>query len=199
MDNGEPAAACRGSHLKAEVAFQLIGAILAQDQRVAVVAGGSAGVGRAVVSRLREAGYRVGVLARGRERLDALGEIYGDRVYCLSCDVADAAAVARAGATIEEVVGGQAGGRYDRGRLNRAGAFGEGTGIDLILTGLAGQSRRCPSAANDHATVGVQGLAREVIAIIAGEKEVGGCDFPWLTGPAHGHMGTESRDVPGVE
>ena len=78
---------------------------MGQDQRVAVVAGGSAGAGRAVVSRLVEKGYRVGVLARGRERLEELEQLYGDRVYCLSCDVADAPAVARAGATIEEVLG----------------------------------------------------------------------------------------------
>lgn len=78
---------------------------MAKHQKVAVVAGGSAGVGRAVVSRLIEEGYGVGVLARGRERLDELEELYGEKVYCLVCDVADASAVARAGATIEEVFG----------------------------------------------------------------------------------------------
>lgn len=78
---------------------------MAKHQKVAVVAGGSAGVGRAVVSRLIEEGYVVGVLARGRERLDELEEFYGEKVYCLVCDVADASAVARAGATIEEVFG----------------------------------------------------------------------------------------------
>ncbi|MEL6802027.1 MAG: SDR family oxidoreductase [Pseudomonadota bacterium] len=74
-------------------------------ERIAVVAGGSAGVGRAVVTRLIEDGYSVGVLARGRERLGQLEQEYGDQVMCLACDVSDATAVARAGATIEEGLG----------------------------------------------------------------------------------------------
>jgi short-subunit dehydrogenase len=70
-----------------------------------VVAGGSAGAGRAVVSELIDAGYDVGILARGGERLDQLGSTYGDRVVPLRCDVSDATEVARAGATIEEALG----------------------------------------------------------------------------------------------
>lgn len=74
-------------------------------ERIAVVAGGSAGVGRAVVSCLIDDGYSVGVLARGQERLSELEKIYGEKVLALSCDVADAEAVARAGATIEDTLG----------------------------------------------------------------------------------------------
>lgn len=72
---------------------------------VALVAGGTAGVGRAVVTKLIEDGYSVGVLARGQERLSELEDTYGDAVTCLSCDVSDADAVRRAGATIGEVMG----------------------------------------------------------------------------------------------
>lgn len=75
------------------------------SEQIAIVAGGSAGVGRAVVSKLIENGYRVGVLARGKERLSEMEEAYGDHVACLSCDVADAERVAKAGAAIEEVLG----------------------------------------------------------------------------------------------
>lgn len=75
------------------------------SDRVAVVAGGSAGVGRAIVTELVENGYSVGVLARGAKRLAQIEEEYGDRVVCVTCDVSDAAAVARAGAAIEEALG----------------------------------------------------------------------------------------------
>ncbi|WP_386681360.1 SDR family oxidoreductase [Loktanella sp. R86503] len=43
--------------------------------KVAIVIGGSAGVGRAVVDALRGRGYAVGVIARGRMRLDELEQI----------------------------------------------------------------------------------------------------------------------------
>ena len=63
----------------------------------AVVAGGSAGVGRAVVDMLIARGHRVAVLARGEDRLDQLQELHGrDRLMGVSCDVADAGAVSRA-------------------------------------------------------------------------------------------------------
>lgn len=62
-------------------------------------------MGRAVVARLIEDGYKVGVLARGTARLDELQASYGDRVLALPCDVSDARAVAHAGAAIEEGLG----------------------------------------------------------------------------------------------
>lgn len=75
------------------------------QKKVAVVAGGSAGVGRATVARLIDKGYRVGVLARGKDRLDEMEHEYGQEVLGLPCDVSDAQAVAKAGATIEETLG----------------------------------------------------------------------------------------------
>ena len=73
--------------------------------RTAVVAGGSAGVGRATVEKLIEDGYSVGVLARGEDRLRDLEDIHGAQVMTLACDVSDAAQVSRAAATIEEGLG----------------------------------------------------------------------------------------------
>ncbi|MEO1362588.1 MAG: SDR family oxidoreductase [Pseudomonadota bacterium] len=73
--------------------------------RIAIVAGGTAGVGRATVAGLIDKGYSVGVLARGTSRLAQMEAEYGDKVVCLKCDVADAEAVGRAGAVIEEVLG----------------------------------------------------------------------------------------------
>ncbi len=55
----------------------------------AVVAGGSAGVGRAIVAKLLVHGYHVAVLARGQERLDELEGLEG--ISTAQVDVGDAA------------------------------------------------------------------------------------------------------------
>lgn len=75
------------------------------DQGVAVVSGGTAGVGRAVVARLVARGYKVAALARGAERLGALEAIYGDRVRGYVCDVAQAAHVDAAAHEVERELG----------------------------------------------------------------------------------------------
>ena len=57
------------------------------ESKVAVVIGGSAGVGRAIVDALRARGYAVGVVARGRTRLDALER---DGIATYGADAGDA-------------------------------------------------------------------------------------------------------------
>ena len=57
--------------------------------KIAVVAGGSAGVGRAVVDAMLDRGWRVAVLARGKQRLEQIEAQYGDRVWTRTCDVAE--------------------------------------------------------------------------------------------------------------
>jgi NAD(P)-dependent dehydrogenase (short-subunit alcohol dehydrogenase family) len=64
--------------------------------RIAVVAGGSAGVGRATVDALLDREYRVAVLARGKERLDEIQAEFGDRVFTRTCNVAEDAQVQKA-------------------------------------------------------------------------------------------------------
>lgn len=59
----------------------------------AVVAGGSAGVGRATVTALLGRGYHVAILARGQARLDELQDRYGNRVWTRSVDVSDGVAL----------------------------------------------------------------------------------------------------------
>lgn len=73
--------------------------------KIAVVAGGTAGVGRAVVADLIDEGYKVGVLARGKDRLDEVSAKYGDDVMTLRCDVSDARETMRAASAIEEGLG----------------------------------------------------------------------------------------------
>ena len=77
---------------------------MAQDS-IAVVAGGSAGVGLATVEALLARGYRVGILARGQARLDTLAARYGDKVVTIACDVSDADATMAAAKDIASRLG----------------------------------------------------------------------------------------------
>jgi NAD(P)-dependent dehydrogenase (short-subunit alcohol dehydrogenase family) len=80
----------------------------ARRRGVAVVTGGSAGLGRAVVRELTGLGYDVAVLARESERLHgAVREVdlAGRRGLALAVDVADAAAVDLAAERVERELG----------------------------------------------------------------------------------------------
>lgn len=75
---------------------------------VAVVTGGTAGVGRAVVREFARSGYDVAVLARGRAGLDgALADVQraGRRGTAVAVDVADADAVDQAAERVEAELG----------------------------------------------------------------------------------------------
>lgn len=58
---------------------------------VAIVLGGSAGIGRAVVAALADQGYRVGVVARDPGRLREVENAHGGAVAAQAADVADRA------------------------------------------------------------------------------------------------------------
>jgi len=76
--------------------------------KVVVVTGGSAGVGRATVETFARAGWDVGIIARGQERLDAAAASVtrlGQRACAIAADVADADAVERAADEIERTLG----------------------------------------------------------------------------------------------
>jgi len=76
--------------------------------RVAVVTGASAGVGRATARELAREGYDVGLLARGREGLEAAAaevRAHGRRAEVLVADVADPAAVEAAADRAEAALG----------------------------------------------------------------------------------------------
>ena len=77
--------------------------------KVVVVTGASAGVGRATALEFASRGARVALLARGQEGLDsAKREIElagGQRVFVVSVDMADADAVDQAAAAIEQALG----------------------------------------------------------------------------------------------
>ncbi|WP_199516645.1 SDR family oxidoreductase [Nucisporomicrobium flavum] len=78
------------------------------ERRTAVVTGGSAGVGRAVVRELAGHGWDVAVLARGRAGLDGAVkdvETAGGRGLAVPTDVADLAQVRSAAAAVERELG----------------------------------------------------------------------------------------------
>ncbi len=79
-----------------------------KNTKVAVVTGGTAGIGRATVRELADAGYDVAVLARGRAGLDATVKDVdntGRRGLGVTTDVADSAAVERAAEQVEAELG----------------------------------------------------------------------------------------------
>ncbi len=76
--------------------------------KVVVITGASAGVGRAAVCAFAKRGAQIGLLARGQEGLDGAcreAEACGGRAIALPTDVADAAAVGRAAEAVEEKFG----------------------------------------------------------------------------------------------
>ena len=76
--------------------------------RVAVVTGASAGIGRATTRALARAGWNLGLLARGEDGLKAAveeAEALGVRAIAVPTDVAEAAAVDEAAAAVEEELG----------------------------------------------------------------------------------------------
>jgi len=72
-------------------------------QKTAIVCGGSAGVGRAIVDALLARGYRVGAIARGKDRLADMQTL--DGVATASADVSDAEALSQAVGTLVEQLG----------------------------------------------------------------------------------------------
>ena len=78
------------------------------EAKIAVVTGGSAGVGRATVRALAERGYDVAVLARGRAGLEGAAadvRTRGGRGLAIECDVADHDAVESAADRVEHELG----------------------------------------------------------------------------------------------
>jgi NADP-dependent 3-hydroxy acid dehydrogenase YdfG len=75
---------------------------------VVVITGASAGVGRATVREFAERGAHIGLLARGKDGLEAAGaevEAAGGKALAIQVDVADSAQVEAAAETVERALG----------------------------------------------------------------------------------------------
>src|SRR5437660_2185515 len=80
----------------------------APSPQVVVVTGASAGVGRAIVHRFAQAGWRIGLIARDREALEEVRrevEKLGGTAVVAAADVSDAEAVFAAADHVERTFG----------------------------------------------------------------------------------------------
>ncbi|MGA9421659.1 MAG: SDR family oxidoreductase [Rhodanobacteraceae bacterium] len=78
------------------------------ENRIVVITGASAGVGRAAARAFAREGANVGLIARGREGLEAARreiELAGGRAIAIQADVADGDALDRAAQEIEDQLG----------------------------------------------------------------------------------------------
>ena len=74
--------------------------------RVAVVTGASSGIGEAAAGALVADGYRVALLARRADRIQALADELGDGVIAIEADVTDRDSLVAAARRVEDELGG---------------------------------------------------------------------------------------------
>ena len=97
-------------------------------RQVAVVLGVGPGLGRAVARRFAAGGYAVGLMARGRDKLEPVqGEIEGagGKAVAITCDVTEPESVAQAFGRLRDVLG------EPRVFVYNAGAFHMGRLLDI--------------------------------------------------------------------
>ena len=77
-----------------------------QTGRVAVITGASSGIGEATARALAGAGYRVALLARRADRIQALADELGDSALAIQADVTDRDSLVAAAQRVQNELGG---------------------------------------------------------------------------------------------
>jgi NAD(P)-dependent dehydrogenase (short-subunit alcohol dehydrogenase family) len=137
------------------------------EDQVAVVTGASGVLGGAIARGLSGAGARVGLLARGRERLEALAQSLGDSAVILEADVLDAVQLERARTTLLDRWGrvdalvNAAGGNVSAATVGEHSSFFElpASALDEVVR-LNFHGTVLPSQVFGAAMVGAEGAAR---------------------------------------
>ena len=124
--------------------------------KVAIITGASSGIGSGVARELHRRGWAVGLIARRKDKLDALATELGDRVAVATADVGIEEQVNTAVAALESQLG----------------------PCDLMLAnagiGDARSSRRFSAAATKKVlNVNVEGVIHALAAVIPGMVERG--------------------------
>jgi NAD(P)-dependent dehydrogenase (short-subunit alcohol dehydrogenase family) len=148
--------------------------------RVAVVTGGSSGIGKGIAAGLAQAGADVAIWARDIERCrQAAQELtaHGTRVVAVSCDVSDPAAVDAAFAqTLRHLA------RIDSCFANAGGSELRASFVDMTLD----EFRRTVSVNLEGAFLTFQGAARHMIDRGGGGSLVGISSLAAVEGMARG-------------
>ncbi|MER5802116.1 SDR family oxidoreductase [Streptomyces mirabilis] len=79
---------------------------LQKQGRVAVITGASSGIGAATARSLHAAGYRVALLARRKDRIEALAAELGEGALAITADVTDRDALVAAAGQVKQELGG---------------------------------------------------------------------------------------------
>ncbi|MGN7222428.1 SDR family oxidoreductase [Curtobacterium flaccumfaciens] len=74
--------------------------------RVAVITGASSGIGEATARALHAASYKVALLARRQDRIDAIASDLGDGAIAIPADVTDRDSLVAAAARVQDELGG---------------------------------------------------------------------------------------------
>ena len=77
-----------------------------KEERVAVITGASSGIGEATARALHSKGYKVALLARRVDKLNALATELGDGVIAIEADVTDRDSLVKAADRVKTELGG---------------------------------------------------------------------------------------------